>query len=395
MPIDIGKACCAISNLGSNWDQCWEGLLQARRPFSVGSDVIPDWPVCPPISAILNFGHHDGQPAFSQRFAVLAECVGIEMKPVIDALLARSPELRISIIIASSAGDPGALSALVDAEFSPKGPSEPITGEVLTGLLGGDWAAPLNKALGRTFQAVGVFGACASSLVGMSYTADRINAGLSDVVLLVAMDTLSRFASIGFTNIGANAAGGSIPYDKARDGTTVGEGAICLLLARNGVLEAADVMGRVAGTAVYCDAAHMVEPNPVGVASVVTGAIEQAGLGAADIKGVYWHGTGTRQNDKTEAAVSSIVFGAMSPPCTSTKGSLGHTMGASGGFNLLSACKSFETGLMPPVAGTKDPEYDNLDLVLGQPREIALGPILVTALGFGGINSAAILLPPN
>ena len=391
--IDIALPCAAIANLGYTWDQCWEGLLRGDRPLSIGREVIREWPESPPVAAILDFGYFRGQPRFSERFAVLTRCVGLDLKQAVDEIVLDNPSARVSILLASSAGDPGPLSAIVDAEFRKDGPSEPITQKVLEGVLGGSWAQPLNEALGRDYPAVCVFGACASSLVAMSYAADRIDAGLSDVVLLVAMDTLSRVASIGFMNVGANAATGALPYDVARTGTTVGEGAVGIVLARHGVLRSERVAAHVAGTAVYCDAAHMVEPNPIGVASVVTGALEQAGLTPKDIKGVYWHGTGTRQNDKTEAAVSSMVFGEMSPPCTSTKGALGHTMGASGGFNVLSACKSIETGLMPHVAGTTNPEYPNLDLTLNAPRAIERGPILVTALGFGGINAAAVIVP--
>jgi len=391
-PIDVAVHCSAISNLGSTWRQNWEGLLAARRPFSVGYEVIPSWPKCPPVAAILDFGHFEGQPLFSRRFPELMRCVGLDMKPAIDALLERHPDARISIILASSAGDPGALSAMVDAAYRKEGPSEPVTPAIYEELLGGPWTAPLNAAMERDFPSIGVFGACASSLVATSYACDRINAGLADAVILVALDTLSRVASIGFTNIGANAPAGATPYDKDRAGTTVGEGAVGVLMTRAGLLADADVAARIVGTAVYCDAAHLVEPNPVGVASVVTSAIAQAGLAPGDVAGVYWHGTGTRQNDKTEAAVSTLVFGERSPPSTSTKGSLGHTMGASGGFNILSACSTFETGLMPPVAGTLNPEFPNLDLVLGEPRRIEPGPILITALGFGGINAATVIV---
>lgn len=251
------------------------------------------------------------------------------------------------------------------------------------------------KALGWDYACTPVFGACASSLVGISYACDRINAGLTDAVLLLALDTLSRFACSGFARIGAAAVDGCKPYDEARDGTTVGEGAVGLLLARPGLLAHAQVAGRVAGTAVYCDAAHMVEPNPHGVAKVMREAITQAGLTAADVRGVYWHGTGTVANDRTESAAARLVFGDRSPPCTSTKGSLGHTMGASGGFNVLGACATYATGWMPPVAGTATPAFDNLDLVLQAPRRVTPGPILITALGFGGINAATLLLPPH
>lgn len=391
-PIDISADCSAIANLGHTWAQCWDAMLNGARPFTSGKDLIADWPEAPPVAAIRNFGHFDGQPLFSARFHELVRCVGLDMKPAIDELFARQPGLRMSVVFASSAGDPGPLTASVDAAFRKAGPSEPITQAVQHGMLSDAWGKPLNEALQRELPSTCVFGACASSLVAASYAAERINAGLADAVLLIGIDTLSRVVSVGFNQVGANSPVGAQPYDRNRRGTTVGEGAVGILLAKPGLLATDKIAGRIAGAAVYCDAAHLVEPNPDGITKAVTGALRQAQMTAADVCGVYWHGTGTRQNDKTEATVSQLVFGDMSPPSTSTKGSLGHTMGASGGFNLLAACQTLETGVMAPVVGTNDPEFDNLDLVLGKPRAIEKGPMLITALGFGGINAAVVVV---
>jgi 3-oxoacyl-[acyl-carrier-protein] synthase II len=253
----------------------------------------------------------------------------------------------------------------------------------------------VNAGLGRELPGVTMSAACASSLVAVSYAADRINANLSDAVLVVAIDTLSRVASVGFNNIGAMSQQGCRPYDRQRDGTTVGEGAVAMFLSKGGLFAERDVWGLIAGTSVFCDAAHMVEPNPIGVASVVQSALQQALLQPSDVRGIFWHGTGTRQNDKTEASVAKIVFGDEPPLCTSTKGALGHTMGASGGFNVLAACEAIRQKIMPHVVGTHDPEYENLNLVLNQPRPVTPGPMLVTALGFGGINAAVVILPPG
>ncbi|HEU4843179.1 MAG TPA: beta-ketoacyl synthase N-terminal-like domain-containing protein, partial [Burkholderiaceae bacterium] len=261
------------------------------------------------------------------------------------------------------------------------------------GVLTGHLTDAINAGLGRALPGINVSAACASTLVALSYAADRIHAGLCDAVLLVGLDVLSRVASVGFSNLGAMSARGCTPYDVARDGTTVGEGAVAMLVARRSLLAPSDVQAVVAGTATYCDAAHMVEPNPQGVSKAIWAAMEQARILPSDIRAIFWHGTGTRQNDKTEAAVAQLVFGDTSPPCTSTKGSLGHTMGASSGFNVLAACEANRQGLLPHVAGTTDPEYANLSLVLGAPLSITPGPMLITALGFGGINAAAVILP--
>ena len=399
-PIDVSVHNAAISNLGNTWAQCWQGLMQGRRPFVDARELFPGWPACPPVSAVTDFARfgHTGVPPLIDRFNLLLGCIAADMRPAVDALFERAPGARVSVLMASSAGDPGFLSSLVDADHDPAaaaargegGWADPM---LLQRMLGAPWSIPIDQALGRQLPSQALYGACASSLVALTHACDRINAGLCDAVLLIAADTLSRFAAIGFASIGAFAPNGCTPYDRGRSGTTVGEGAVGLLLARKGLLDPTDVAGQVAGTATYCDAAHQVEPNPAGVAKAISGALEQAQVTARDATAVYWHGTGTLQNDKTEARVANLVFGQRSPPCTSTKGSLGHTMGASAGFNVLAALQGFADGWMPHVAGTTSPEFDNLDLALGEPRVIHPGPALVTSLGFGGINAAALLLP--
>lgn|GEM_PF-1915413 len=393
-PIALSKQCCAIANIGNTWVECWEALLSGKSMFSQGADIIPGWPDSPPLSAILNFPGLDGQPPFSQRTDVLARIVGQQMRGAVDQFLAAHPAATISLIVATSHGNPGPLSEIANVHCAG-GDMSAIDASIWEGVVVDNLVKEVNAGLCRELPGVTMSAACASSLVATSYAADRVNAGLCDAVLVVAIDTLSRVASVGFNNIGAMSQQGCRPYDKQRDGTTVGEGAVAMFLCKDGLLAEQDVWGLIAGTSVFCDAAHMVEPNPIGVASVVQSALQQALLQPTDVRGIFWHGTGTRQNDKTEAAVAKIVFGDRSPLCTSTKGSLGHTMGASGGFNVLAACEAIRQKILPHVVGTSDPEYDNLNLVLNQPHPVTPGPMLVTALGFGGINAAVVILPPR
>ena len=251
----------------------------------------------------------------------------------------------------------------------------------------------LAESLERDLPVSVVSSACASALVAASSAADMIDADLCDAVLVVALDSMARVACAGFHNIGAMTKTQCSPYDVERTGTTVGEGAVSFMLVDDKLIPADQIYGHISGTSIYCDAAHIVEPNPEGVRSVLEEAIEQAGITSSDITGIYWHGTGTKHNDRTESLVSELMFGEKSPPCTSTKGSLGHTMGASGAYNILAACETNRSGLISPVASLKESEYPNLDVVQGAPREVPQGPVLVTALGFGGINAAVVVTP--
>lgn len=386
--IDIAKQCFVLSNVGNGWQQCWNNLLRGEAKFSTGNHFIHDWPDSPPLSIIENIvGNRD----FKNRTNDAAFFVASQMKESLDRLYRQNENLTVLIVVATSHGDPGPLSTLVDLDAENS--LDRLTDDIAEGLLSDGLIASVNRGIGRNLQGVTTSAACATSLVSASYACDMIDFGIADAVLLVAVDTLSRVATVAFNNIGAMSQSGCTPYSSGRDGTTVGEGAVALLLARKGILKQEEVQGTVIGTSVYCDAAHMVEPDPTGVAKTIQKALHQASVQASDIWAIYWHGTGTIQNDKTEAEAAKILFGEFSPPCSSTKGVLGHTMGASGGFNILAACETLQNGVLPHVARSADNVFTNLDVVLNEPRYIAPGSgvTLVTALGFGGINAALIL----
>ncbi len=388
--IAVARTCTAISNISRTWEECWQGLLQGDGIFESGAPISANWPETAPLSMLSERAGWKEQPPFMLRFKRLAQMASADMRHIVDELTRKHRGIRINVIAATCHSDPGPLSALVDHSA---GLSGELPGEAWDMLLKNSIASYLTEILGHALPVSIVSSACASALVATSYGADMIDADLCDAALVIALDGMARVASAGFHNIGAMAKNGCAPYDVNRTGTTVGEGAVAFLLAKEELLPAEQVYARIAGTAVFCDAAHMVEPNLEGVRCVVQEALDQAGIAPSDIAGIYWHGTGTKHNDNVEAQAARIMFGDMSPPCTSTKGSLGHTMGASGGYNILAACESNTSGWMTPVATLVEPEFSNLDIVRGDPRQIVPGPILVTALGFGGINAAVVVTP--
>lgn len=388
--IAVAKHCAAISNISRTWEECWESLLKGDAIFKHGDPISNDWPKTAPLSMLSDRAGWAEQPPYLLRFKTLAETVGKDMKGQVDDLLARHKDARINIIVATCHSDPGPLSTLVDYTA---GVTESISDEAWQMLVRNSVTVYLNESLGRKLPVSIVSTACASALVAVSYGADLINANLTDAVLVIGMDSMARVASAGFHNIGAMAKDRCMPYDVDRTGTTVGEGAVGFMIAKEELLLPEQVYGHIIGTSVFCDAAHIVEPNPEGVRAVLQQALDQAGVGPSDITGIYWHGTGTKHNDKTESQVSELLFGELSPPCTSTKGSLGHTMGASGAYNILAACETNRSGKMIHVAPLKELEYQNLDVVRDEPRKVKAGPVLVTALGFGGINAAIVVAP--
>lgn len=388
--IAIANTCTAISNISRTWEECWKALCQGDAIFGTGEEISPKWPQTPPLSMLHERAGWNEQPTFLYRFKTLMQMVGGDMRPLLDELESRNKHIRMRAIIATCHSDPGPLTTLVDYKAEV---TDSIPDDTWDMLQKSSFAFYLNDSLGRKLPVSIVSSACASALVATSYGADLIDAGLCDAVLVVALDGMSRVAAAGFHNIGAMTKTVCTPYDVNRTGTTVGEGAVGFMIVNETFLKPEQVYGHVAGSSIFCDAAHIVEPNPEGVRSVLQEALDQAEVPPGGVAGIYWHGTGTKHNDKVEAEVSEIMFGNSPPPSTSTKGNLGHTMGASGAYNVLAACESNKSGTMAHVCSLKDLEYPNLDIVRDAPRQIKPGPMLVTALGFGGINAAIVVSP--
>ena len=119
-------------------------------------------------------------------------------------------------------------------------------------------------------------------------------------------------------------------------------------------------------------------------------AIDLAGLHATDVDYINAHGTSTQMNDKYEAEAIHQVFGS-NVAVSSTKGSTGHCIGGAGGIEGIFAVKSVFHGVVPPTANLVEPDdLAEIDLVAGNPREMAVGVALSNSFGFGGTNATVV-----
>ncbi|MEO6989136.1 MAG: beta-ketoacyl-ACP synthase II [Aquihabitans sp.] len=253
--------------------------------------------------------------------------------------------------------------------------------------------------------ALSVATACASGTNSIGEAADMIRAGRVDVVVAggseaaitpTAMAAFARMAALSTRNDDPSAA--SRPFDRDRDGFVMGEGAGIVVLesAEHAARRGATVLGEVAGYASTCDAHHITAPQPEGEGAIASmlGALADANLDPDQIGHVNAHGTSTPLNDAAESGATVKVFGPAGPPVTSTKGSTGHLVGAAGAVEAVIALQAATTGIIPPVANLVDPDVDDrLDLVMGQPRSVAVAPALSNSFGFGGHNASLVLIP--
>ena len=187
----------------------------------------------------------------------------------------------------------------------------------------------------------------------------------------------------------------SRPFDAQRNGFVMGEGAGILILEEwdHAHERGATIYGEVIGAASTADAHHITAPDPAGNGAVrcMQFALADAGIAPEDVSHINAHGTSTPLNDLAEAVAVRRVFGEHSPPVTSIKGHLGHSLAAAGALEGVASIMTLMNQLMPPTAGTKEIDPDvGLDVVTGAPRAGNLDVVLSNSFGFGGHNGSVV-----
>lgn len=242
--------------------------------------------------------------------------------------------------------------------------------------------------------------ACAAGTQSIAGAARLIATGRCDVMVTGGSEApLSQLGIAGFSNMTAlSTSGVSMPFDVARDGFVIGEGAgVVVLEERSRALaRGATIYAEVAGAASTADAHHITAPSPdgSGAARCMELAMADAQLGPSDVAHINTHATSTPPGDAAEAEAIFKVFGPSAPPVTSVKGVIGHTLAAAGAIEAVAIALTIKHKLLPPTVGTQnlDPAIQ-LDVVLGGPRPWEPGPVLSNSFGFGGHNGCLVLVP--
>ncbi|MER7585451.1 beta-ketoacyl-[acyl-carrier-protein] synthase family protein [Kitasatospora sp. NPDC097691] len=266
-------------------------------------------------------------------------------------------------------------------------------------------AAQIAMRLAWSGPALTIATTCASSADAIGHAALLLETHRADVVIAGGCEaTLTPVTLAAFGNLGAHSqrnddpARASRPFDTERDGFVMGEGAGFLVLERldDATARGAAPYALLAGYGSSSDAYHLSNPRPDGAGAVAAmrAALADAGLGPADIAHVNAHGTSTVHNDRAEAAALRTVFGPHAVPVTSTKGAIGHLIGAAGAVELIAAVQAMNTRTVPPTANhEKTDEGLDLDVVHTAARPIPSGPALSNSFGFGGHNSTLVVTP--
>ncbi|MET3194063.1 beta-ketoacyl-ACP synthase II [Bacillus sp. OAE603] len=183
------------------------------------------------------------------------------------------------------------------------------------------------------------------------------------------------------------------PFDNARDGFIIGEGAGIVLLEEleHALARGAKIYAEIVGYGTTGDAHHITAPAPGGEggARAMRMALEDGGLSIEDIHYINAHGTSTELNDKFETMAIKEVFGehAYNVPISSTKSMTGHMLGAAGGIEAIITALTIHNKVIAPTINHQETDSDcDLDYVPNVARPFNVRAAISNSLGFGGHN---------
>lgn len=247
--------------------------------------------------------------------------------------------------------------------------------------------------------------ACTSATHAIGDAGRIIEYGDADVMIAGGAEaavTVTAIAGFGnakaLSNRDVDPKEASCPWDEARDGFVMGEGAGVLVLEEyeHAKARGAHIYCELGGFGRSGDAHHMTSPSPGGEGGsrCMDNAMRNAGLNVEDINYLNAHGTSTPQGDAAETQGVKLSFGdnAKKLAISSTKSMVGHLLGAAGGVEAVYTAMALQTQIAPPTINLHTPSADcDLDYVPNTAREMRIDNALTNSFGFGGTNGTLAL----
>lgn len=402
----------AITPLGATATETWHGMVRgATGARTLTADWADHLPVrlAAPVTADPTRGLSYVQARRLDRVVQFAVTAATEAWA--DAGLANRPDVdpdRVAVVVSSVAGGLGALLSAHDtlrirgarhvppytlAAFIPNAAAAQIAIEVRAR---GSVHAPSNG--------------CASGTESIAQAADLVRLGRADVVLAGGAEApihpviLGGFAAMrALSTRNDDPAHACRPFDTARDGFVLGEGAGILVVEEAGHARArgAPVLARILGSGTSTDAHHMVRPRPDGAAMAAAArrSLADAGVAPHHIAHVNAHATATAVGDLAESRALHQVFGTRVDQVlvSATKAMTGHLQGAAGAVETIATLLALREHRAPPTLNRTHPDPAiALTLTGDTATPLPAGPLtgMCVSAGFGGSNTCLVLATP-
>lgn len=246
--------------------------------------------------------------------------------------------------------------------------------------------------------------ACASSNTAIISAFDTIRLGKAKIMIAGGSEAAVTEGSVGgFSSAQAlsknneNPLQASRPFDVARDGFVMGEGAGALVLEdlENALKRGATIYAELVGTGMAADAYHLTGTHPEGLGAVLgmNRALAEAGIEAKDVNYINAHATSTGIGDISELIGIKKVFGDSNVAISGTKSMTGHLLGAAGAVESIISVLSIKNNVIPATINTTELDEKfpaGLNIILGKPVYQKVNYVLNNTFGFGGHTATSL-----
>jgi 3-oxoacyl-[acyl-carrier-protein] synthase II len=249
------------------------------------------------------------------------------------------------------------------------------------------------EAFGLTAPCQVIANACASGTNAIGHAFNCVRSGRYQRVLTGGYDALSELVFVGFDSLQASTPERCRPFDRERSGLVLGEGAAILLLENFDSAQArgAEIVAEIIGYGISTDNHHLTQPNPSGSGprQSMEDALRSAEIPASEIDYINAHGTATPFNDAAEGKAIAELFDGVA--VSSTKGIMGHSLGAAGAIEAIFGILALQNQFLPPNINFRGGDA-GLDLnIIADSKTANLRTVLSNSFGFGGTNASVII----
>ena len=340
---------------------------------------------------------------FAQFAAVAAQqaCAQAALEP------ANEDPYRVAVIVGSGIGGISTLSQQFGV-LSERGPKR-VSPFLIPMMLGDMASAQVSMVTGSMGANYCPVSSCSSGADAMGQAWEMVRTGREDIVLAGGAEApLVPVSVAGFNALRAlsrrndSPAQASRPFDIARDGFVIGEGAAVFVMesAESAAKRNVEPLAELRGYAATSDAHHLTEPSITGesAANAMLMALSAAEVDPSEVGYINAHGTSTPLNDKHETKAIKMALGedAYRVPVSSSKSMTGHLLGAGGALEAAICIMAMRDGLVPPTINLDEPDPEcDLDYTPNKSRSQQIDVAMSNSFGFGGHNSVLVFSKPR
>jgi 3-oxoacyl-[acyl-carrier-protein] synthase II len=396
----------AVSPLGLNVPELWAALLAARSgvgPITHFDAAAHETRIAAEVKGFDPTSVMERKEARrTDRFVQLAVAAADEALRESGLKLTPANRDEVGVFMASGIGGIATLSEQLEVLRS-RGPGR-ISPFLIPSMITNLAAGQVSISTGARGPSYCITSACASSAHAIGEAAETIRRGWARAIIAGGSEAgITPIGIAGFNAMRAlsthneNPERASRPFDAARDGFVMGEGAAALILEdlEYALARGAPILAEVVGYAATSDAYHIsnLSEDGAGIVRAIRLALRHGGLTHGEISYINAHATGTPAGDPVETAAIKTVFGDpdSAPPISASKSQFGHLLGAAGAIEAIVSILAIQHGQIPPTINLEhsDPLCD-LDYVPNQPRTARVDAVLSNSFGFGGHNVCLI-----